>query len=723
MLGKKIERDLVKSVSWKGHVKRITFSKGFGKVDVPRSACVSKGAIVLKDEFGHLHVECREGDSSKFWPIYFETCNIKIGSLAVELIAKEITDLIEVESCEALEKLHYREGNVHGRTSKLIIRSYHPLFPPVIGYLELATPFLMNKARSTVFDAPFTNCSIAWKKWDKESLSKNINIIVRIARVVVAPEFRGLGIAQLLMQHAFRFARSRWQVSGLKPYFIEISADMLRYLPFAERSGMTLVGETQGNLHRVAKDMRYLLGRFQEKAGSENKDEKKKFEESCGICDQQLSRMTKSVEVMNQLGLSKEDFLDRLKRLDRNEVLKDYSLFREIVSLPKPHYMMGLNDQAHEFVQTRAKELGVKPFQRELDSRRTFRGEIEFAEFAIRYRTQVRRTKSTHAIQQAFGISTDDFENSVVENVNMKILPGEIVVITGPSGSGKTSVLRALVDTATQKKSNCAYGHLLIPESASVAEFEPFKSKKPLIEAIQAESVEAAIRTLSTAGLGEAYLYLKSFSELSAGQQYRAVLAKLICSKKNVWVVDEFCSNLDYVTSNVVAHSIQRLARLVGATLIVSTPDCIRFAEALGPDKVLLLRSSVEHSLLQGEEFVKKIVNENKISFKSPLISVSIKTLNQYATKHHVTAVVDTSTDVSSGFVWLDNGDVKLPGFVSEVIKLKRSELTIDHALRAGFEGLASMRRSVSSRLGKDWERVQLITVKQFCANEFTDES
>ena len=78
---------------------------------------------------------------------------------------------------------------------------------------------------------------IAWDRWDMDIQRRYIHLNVRIARCVVYPEFRGLGIGQLLVEHAARFARERWQVSRLKPYFMEISADMLKYVPSRNVAG------------------------------------------------------------------------------------------------------------------------------------------------------------------------------------------------------------------------------------------------------------------------------------------------------------------------------------------------------------------------------------------------------------------------------------------------------------------------------------------------------
>lgn len=246
----------VHSVSWKGHLKRIRIEP-FGRyMTLPLSACVSKGDTI-RVENSNAWVICKNGESQFIEP-YFVREKIRLGSIQLEVLIKEITEQEEHKAYTSLAELHYRGHIIHGRTARLIMRAHHPAYPKVIGYVELATPFYMNKARSKILDAPFNFDSVEWQRWDMPTLRKYIHLIVRIARIVVYPEFRGIGIGQILVNHAGEFAKGRWQVAGYLPYFMEISADMLKYVPFAERAKMIFVGETEGNLHRVAKDMNYL---------------------------------------------------------------------------------------------------------------------------------------------------------------------------------------------------------------------------------------------------------------------------------------------------------------------------------------------------------------------------------------------------------------------------------------------------------------------------------
>src|SRR5713101_2485202 len=120
----------------------------------------------------------------------------------------------------------------------------------------------MNRPRAVLLDAKYHNGPIQWTAWKKDTVRRYANTIVRIARCVVSPEFRGIGLAQILVRHAARFARKHWNVGKLKPEFIEITADMLRYAPFVERAGMHYIGDTEGNLSRVNRDMNYVLKNF-----------------------------------------------------------------------------------------------------------------------------------------------------------------------------------------------------------------------------------------------------------------------------------------------------------------------------------------------------------------------------------------------------------------------------------------------------------------------------
>jgi ABC-type ATPase with predicted acetyltransferase domain len=608
---------------------------------------------------------------------------LKIGDLQLGLLIKEITEIEEFASYEALTEFHYRGNSLHGRTARLIVRNYHPLYPQVIGYVELATPFYMNKCRSLVLDSEFSANGIKWDGWDMKTMKKYIHLIVRIARCVVYPEFRGSGLGQLLLKHAANFVRNRWQVSKLTPFFLEISADMLRFVPFAHKAGMVFVGETEGNLGRVAKDMQYLL-KNRERVRA--KDIVK--EESCGIVDQQVNRMEKAAQIMEREGWDEDELVERLTTLSTAAVLRDFHLFHRVISLPKPTYMQGLFPEAQEFVSRRAAELGKRngwqPATRVAEPVST---PVSMDKISLSYVSRVRRTTRTHAIQQAFSISPDDIEHHVIRDFSLTLEPGQIILVTGPSASGKTSLLRLLM----REDEMTLTGTITWPVNYRPKRFSRITSNKALIEVLSDCDVKDALFLMGVVGLSDAFIYLKRFEELSAGQQYRAMLAQLIISQGNVWIADEFCTNLDPLTSNLVAHRLQKVARELGVILVVASPQPENFIAALRPDLVVKLTTSWEHNIISGEQFGQSMRKcRNAVTFAPREIRISEEQMTAVRAGHKTSIIQVGVHRLDHPLVMLKTtSDFEVIRLVSVQQKILR-ELVEDDIRR---EGVASLRK------------------------------
>lgn len=696
----------VATVNWKGYKKRLRLEPGGQMLDVPLSACVTKGDQV-RAEAGDVWVIGKNGDCKILHP-YIVPDMVNLGGVELEVLVKEVTEDDEHVGYQALADYHYRGKVIHGRTARLIVRTFHPKYPKILGYIELATPFFMNKPRSRVMDAPFACGPVAWDSWDMTALRKYIHVVVRIARTVVAPEFRGANIGQLLVKHAASFARSRWQVSGYLPYFLEISADMLKFVPFAERAGMTYVGETEGNLKRVAKDMRYLIGRFREDPGG-----KTEFESISGILDQQVARMDRSLEIMEQEGIDVDALYQKLDSLSQKSVLKQFALFHGIVSLPKPHYMAGLSEDSEKFLAKRVEALSISnghiPPRIEIEA---IAQPIVLDDITIEYSSSVRRTSQTHAVQQAFDISPDHVLTTVVRNLNVSVEPRSIVLILGPSGSGKTSLLQ-LLSNRTEQRTGLAGGKVSLPSNFRPETFRDFRSRKPLIDALGERDVRSALYLLGLAGLSEPTLYLKRFQELSRGQQYRAMLSRLIASRSNVWIADEFCANLDPATANIVAYNVQRIARRLGITVIAAAPHCDTFLHSLRPDVVVRLGSSWDHSTMQGKDYLAAVGLPTDYTGEIPRINVEPELLKIVKAGVKSAAVWRGRRPIRPGLTVVSDGSESIAVRVSSSVCKRFSQLSDEDAKAEGLENSGALKLKVQE-VFPDLQERSLVTVIHF---------
>jgi len=161
------------------------------------------------------------------------------------------------------------------------------------------------------------------------------------------------------------------------------------------------------------------------------------------------------------------------------------------------------------------------------------------------------------AVAEGFGLGLDKWEKFVVyDNLELKIAPTDVVYITGDSGSGKSVLLRAVKEDLGE-------------DAIDVADVQ-IDEDRPLVETV-GSSVEEAIELLSRVGLNDAFLFLRSYRQLSDGQRYRYRIAKLLESNRDWWILDEFAATLDRDTAKIVSFNLQKIARLEGKCVIAAT--------------------------------------------------------------------------------------------------------------------------------------------------------
>ena len=186
-------------------------------------------------------------------------------------------------------------------------------------------------------------------------------------------------------------------------------------------------------------------------------------------------------------------------------------------------------------------------------------------------------------------------DRQVLEDVNLKVNQGDVVVILGPSGSGKTTFLRCLnhlekADSGSLKLADKDYdlGKLTKKDILEIRQktafvfqhYNLFANKTALENILEGLVVarkipkEEAIKRAETALEKVGLLAYKDYypSQLSGGQQQRIGIARAIAVKPEVILLDEPTSALDPELVGDVLDVLKQLAK-EGVTMVVVTHE------------------------------------------------------------------------------------------------------------------------------------------------------
>lgn len=568
--------------------------KGPVKIQLHRHALVGVGD----------RIRVREGLERRVWviaveteqalpvlPVFEEQYTVLFAAEEVSVRIIEPLTASDHQDHAELEAFHYRgldfsepekgtKKGVGGRRVVLLAQMRINSLWVTVGYIELQMPLLMAKPRHIAFDRPFQHPSgVQWNAWRKGG-QDHVNRLVRIARTVVHPEYRGGKLSATLVRAAMQFARERWHIAGRRPLFLEISAEMLRHIDFVSGCGFHYLGNTEGNWDRIAKDLNSIRRGAKGDSGIMSVQRKyyAVFEEYRKLTDETFESL--QARIAELLALP-----DPFTSMTKDEWLA----LRPVIRSPIPYYIVGLDDVADAFVREAA-----LPKPSRISSPQLNRpDQIELRNVEIWSNYEIPQTEHNRLVMTSFGIATDRLVQRLTGSVNFDAALGTVTFVAGASGCGK-SLFLANLDPRWRGATVTVRGEVH-PKNYRVGWLRPFPANAPLFGYLaEQHGAERAFDALSRVGLSEALLFLKPFEMLSRGQRYRAMLANLLLGDDDVWLIDEFCSDLDPLSARLVASRLRHTVRVERRIAFVAAANHGHFIQALHPTKVvILLRKSL----------------------------------------------------------------------------------------------------------------------------------
>ena len=188
-------------------------------------------------------------------------------------------------------------------------------------------------------------------------------------------------------------------------------------------------------------------------------------------------------------------------------------------------------------------------------------------------------------------VSSGYVDSPAIENVSLKIWPGQFVAVVGPNGGGKTTLLRTILGAVPLMRGRVAIrgetvGGAALQRVGYVPQLETIDWNFPItveevllmglfrknhwlkrIKKEDLKKIDALLDRLNLTGLGKRHI-----RELSGGQQQAVFLGRALLGEPDLILLDEPTAGLDIRSRDDVIHFLHEINHQ-GVAIVITAHD------------------------------------------------------------------------------------------------------------------------------------------------------